>query len=158
MSNCAVLKVIRCYAEPFGGVILLLIGDWYQNRPVSGTILLSDKQLCLNSQKGKRLWSLYLTQVFYFNINFRQGSDTDYLYWLQDIRNNVLTPEKANEISHSITISDINQPHNVLDYPYMPGIVQNHNQRYKVQQHGDLNRVQEVVDTINTLLHVDLNR
>lgn len=76
-----VLVLVRKNTNPFGGVQLILLGDFLQLPPV----LKDDESLCLNSQ----IWLHANIETVLLTTNFRQKDDTGYFSLLKDIRKGI---------------------------------------------------------------------
>lgn len=89
-----VAREIRGTAQPFGGLILILVGDFFQNKPVVtksdwGFEEFKDKVYCFESD----LFRKHIKKIVALNTIFRQARDKVYRNLLEEIRLNKLSPE-----------------------------------------------------------------
>ena len=73
-----VLCLVRKNPNPFGGIKVILFGDFLQLPPV----LKEPEQICLNS----KIWQHANIKTILLTTNFRQKNDTSYYDLLKDIR------------------------------------------------------------------------
>lgn len=73
-----VLCLVRRNQRPFGGIQVILFGDFLQLPPV----LRDDEQICLKGQ----LWEVANIKTILLTTNFRQKDDTSYYNLLKDVR------------------------------------------------------------------------
>lgn len=80
---CKCSKQIRKSSRCFGGIQLVLSGDFYQLPPISS----STKKYCFESS----LWNVVIPYMYVFKYNFRQKDDHTYLNILNNIRKGYIT-------------------------------------------------------------------
>ena len=81
------LSIIKCNDLPFGGVQLVLSGDFYQLPPVKG-------MYCFKSP----VWDILNLRSYNLKINYRQQTDSILQNILQKIRDNTILKEDIQEL------------------------------------------------------------
>lgn len=93
------LKLVRQNNEPFGGVQVILIGDFCQLPPVNTK---GYYDFCFFSDT----WRELNLETFYLTHNFRQEDDPAYADFLKNLRAGILTSE-GHELLKSRTVEEI---------------------------------------------------
>lgn len=88
-------RIRKCSHKPFGGIQLIMSGDFYQLPPVcKDKNILNEKNFCFQSE----LWNVTFDASYIFDVNFRQKDDDNYFKLLQEIREGNISLDSIEEL------------------------------------------------------------
>ena len=120
--------------QKFGGVNVLLTGDFFQNGPIAELGFCSEN-LPKNGDGllGCALWRTHLSEVFYFTENFRQKDDRKHLEVVRNIRKSNVSNEDIKLMNEETLINSNRKMPCPLVAPYVPIIVSKNSERHTIE-------------------------
>jgi ATP-dependent DNA helicase PIF1 len=102
----AIAKKLRKNQKPFGGLQIIVSGDFHQLPPV-------EEEFCFESP----LWDKTFEKQFVFKENFRQKGDTEYQTILNEIREGKISPESCKLLLECTKKEELNEIKPTVLYP-----------------------------------------
>jgi ATP-dependent DNA helicase PIF1 len=102
----AIAKKLRKNQKPFGGIQIIVSGDFHQLPPV-------EEEFCFESE----LWDITFEKQFVFKENFRQKGDLEYQNVLNEIREGDISPESCRLLLECTKKVSSNEMKPTLLYP-----------------------------------------